>query len=381
MDAIGSAAIELISKLIHFDTSNPAQSNKSILDFIEGYLKNFGLSVERIIAADGIHESLFARLDGSVDVSHEEGIILSGHLDVVPVSGQQWTYSPFEAVVVNNKLYGRGACDMKGFIGCVLASVPLIATLRLRRPIYLSLTYDEETTCASVQELLAYVQHKYPVPYLIIIGEPTGMKVVRGHKGGCDFKTKITGKSAHASRPDLGTNAIVVASELVQFIQQLGKTYWNEQEINTSPTLNVGKIQGGSATNIIPDQCQVEWEFRPNRHDAVKELYVEFERYSDELRKKYPQAKIQTQLCTAIPPLDPTIGKEKIDVFLQTIGSYEETYVSYATEAGFFQQNNIPALVCGPGFITEAHKPDEYVELSQIEKCLSFLQKVLHIVT
>ncbi|MDA9769896.1 acetylornithine deacetylase [Emcibacteraceae bacterium] len=376
----------MLSELIFFDTTS-SKSNMNLINYVEDYLLSFGIK-SQIIKDPHEEKANLHAIIGPEDIS---GIMLSGHTDVVPVKGQNWSTDPFQMTEKDGKLYGRGSCDMKGFIACVLAKVPEFVNANLKEPIHLAFSYDEETGCTGVHSLVDVVRDLTVKPRACIVGEPTSMKVVNSHKGIRHLLTKVYGHENHSST-DRGVNAISYAAEIIGFIDNM------QEEMRSRPalvegfdppyaTVHAGRIQGGVAANITPNYCEIEWDYRPIPGTDEDEVFNRYEEFINEIilpkmrMKSEKFGDIKTDYLAKVPCLFPETGSEA-EVLVKHLAEQNSTHVvSYGTEAGIFhQKGGVPAVVCGPGSILQAHKADEYVEISELEACDKFLDRLLDIV-
>jgi acetylornithine deacetylase len=378
-----SATLEILEQLIGFDTTS-ALSNLPLIDYVRHYLLSRGVQAYLDASPDGNKANLVATVGPSV----EGGIMLSGHTDVVPVANQHWTRHPFRLSRAGERLYGRGTADMKSFIAATLALVPVLQTARLRVPVHLVLSYDEEIGCFGAHRLVDYIARSLPRPAFAVVGEPSEMQVANQHKGNYGFETAVRGREAHSSRPQLGANAIFGAAELVvrlanwaaEFRSRAPDAAASEFEPPYS-TINVGQISGGTAVNIVASECRFRWEVRPVPADDPQRLRERLDAFATgellpRLRATAPEASIETQSLFALPALarEPRASAEEL--VLQASGGKRARAVAFASEAGIFQKAGIPTVICGPGSIEQAHKPDEFIELSQISDCLGFLGRL-----
>lgn len=372
----------ILAELIGFPTIS-ADPNLELIAWVNARLDALGVRTHLTLSPAGDKANLFATIGPDVD----GGVVLSGHTDVVPVAGQDWSTDPFRAVERDGRVYGRGACDMKGFIACALALAPRFAEAGLARPLHLALTFDEEVGCLGAPLLLAALAEHGTRPSLCIVGEPTGMRIIEGHKGCHEYTTRFTGLEGHGSRPEAGVNAVEYAARYVWELMATGRDLRDRAPAGSRfdppwTTVSVGAMRGGIAHNVIPNRCEVDWEFRPvNAADAewVKER---MRRHADEvllpaMRAVHADASIETEVVGEIGGLEPMPGSEAVRVVTELTGGNETGVVPFGTEAGLFQRSGIPAVVCGPGHIDQAHKPDEYVALDQLEQCLGMLQRLL----
>ncbi len=379
MPASSSAVHDLLKTLVAFDTTS-AKSNLKLIAFVRDYLDGHGIVSTSISSEDGAKASLFATIGpGGIG-----GIGLSGHSDCVPVEGQAWSSDPFTLTERDGKLYGRGACDMKGFLACILASVPLFLSSRLKEPVHIMVSYDEEVGCTGVRPLIARLGKDLPRPRAIIVGEPTNMAVIEAHKRIDAYRTVVTGREAHSSLPQLGVNAISIAAELVEEVDRIDLAFAAETNERFDPpfsTVQVGTIEGGTATNIVPKICKFQWQvrglpeadpdFAPQRLKAFAE-----ERLLPRMQRIAPDASIETMHQERVPAFLAKPGSEAVALALTLTGANSASTVSYGTEAGLFEEVGSPTVICGPGDIEQAHAADEFVTIAQLDACLAFLAKL-----
>jgi len=371
-----SAAIELLRALVAFDTTS-AKSNLALIAFIEDYLKGHGIASTRVPSPDGAKADLFATIGPKGD----GGIGLSGHSDCVPVEGQRWTSDPFTLTERGGKLYGRGSCDMKGFIACVLAAVPSFKARVLKEPIHIIVSYDEEVGCRGVRPLIARLGSDLPRPRAIVVGEFTGMAVIDAHKRIDSYRTRVTGREAHSSMPELGVNAISAAAALIGELDRIGSAIASrEHDERFRPpysTVFVGTIEGGTAHNIVPKNCEFHWQVRslPEAEPAAvpRELAAFAETLLPRMRRVTKEAAIDTESQGSVPAFVAAKGSEAVALALELTGAGHTHAVPYTTEAGLFEEAGVPAVICGPGNTAQAHAADEYVAVDQLEACLVFL--------
>lgn len=373
---------EMLAKLIAFDTTSH-KSNLDLIGFVSDYLSSYGVPYDLIHNEDKTKANLYATIGDPVP----GGIVLSGHTDVVPVDDQDWASDPFQMTETDGRLYGRGTCDMKGFVATVLAAVPGFVNRPLSRPIHIALSYDEEVGCIGVRPMLEHIVAHLPKPALVIVGEPTSMKVVNAHKALRSFTTYITGVEAHSSQTDMGVSAITAAADLIRHLSEIGEDLRarGDSTHRFDPpftTLSVGTIEGGTAMNIIPRHCQFTWEHRTLPHEDNDEIIRRFDAYVNEvalprMKERSDRAEIKTVQLSNSPGLSIEENSPAETLALRLAEQNETFAVSYGTEAGLFQAMDIPTVVCGPGDILQAHKPDEYLSLEQLAACDRFLQKLL----
>ncbi|WP_104202618.1 acetylornithine deacetylase [Billgrantia saliphila] len=373
-------AAELLERLVGFPTVS-RESNLELIGFVEAYLDELGVEHWRIESDDGGRTNLLARIGPEV----EGGVVLSGHTDVVPVTGQPWSTDPFALVDKGDgKLYGRGTCDMKGFIACALAEVPDWTKRDLRAPITLALSYDEEIGCLGAPRMIDRLMADHPRPAAVIVGEPTLMQPVVAHKGATNLRTTVTGRASHSSQIDQGVSAIHVAARLVTKIEDVMAELRAEGRIDEAfnvahSSLHVGKIAGGTAINIMARECTFEWEIRHLPKDRFEDLLGRVNDYAAELeaemQRRAPEAGIVTEaLNVTVPALADDNNTEVLALCRELLGEQPSGAVAYATEAGQFQRVGLPTVICGPGSIRQAHQPDEYIEIEQLAAGTRFMQ-------
>jgi acetylornithine deacetylase len=370
----------LLARLIAFESVSDT-SNLPLIEFVEGYLREHKLESSRAPNAAGDKSAILATIGPRVD----GGVVLSGHTDVVPVEGQPWSSPPFALREDAGRLYGRGACDMKGFDACVLAMAPMFRDAGLRRPVHIVLSYDEETTCLGSRDIIARFGKDEPRPGAVIVGEPTMMKVADAHKSVATFRTVVTGHEAHSALPALGANAVAVAADVVSEIGSLARAY-EEGPLYprfTPPysTLHVGMIRGGTARNILARECVFNWEFRGLPGVTTASALVKVQAFVDEvalprLTRFVSGPSITTTIEVDVPPLAADEGSAAETMAMALTRSNSAIAVSFATEAGHFQGAGLPTIVCGPGSIDQAHKADEFVDEAQLVACLELLERL-----
>jgi acetylornithine deacetylase len=374
-----SASLDLLEKLVAFDTTS-RNSNLALIDFIAAYLRRLGVAPTILKSPDGQKANLWATIGPASD----GGVVLSGHTDVVPVDGQDWDSDPFRLRARGGRLHGRGAADMKGFIAVALALAPDFQRRALAAPIHLAFSYDEEVGCKGAPEIIAHVRAAGLRPGMVIVGEPTDMKVVNAHKSVLALATTVTGLEAHSSATDRGVNAVMVAADLIARLQRLGGELRTSQDHRFQPpyaTVHVGVIRGGTARNIIPKHCAFDWETRglPGGDDAAVLRRFESEVARDVLppmRAVHAGAGVATETVAHVPALSPLPQSPAESLALNLAGGNRAFTAAYTSEAGIFQAAGIPTVVCGPGSIEQAHKPNEFIALEQIAACEAFLGRL-----
>ncbi|MDX5376077.1 MAG: acetylornithine deacetylase [Halomonas sp.] len=373
-------AAEMLERLVGFATVS-RDSNLELIAFVEGYLDEHGVEHWRVESDDGKKANLLARIGPEV----EGGVVLSGHTDVVPVDGQPWSTDPFTLVDKgDDKLYGRGTCDMKGFIACALVELPEWLKRGLDKPIYLALSYDEEVGCIGAPRMIERLMADHPRPAAVIVGEPTMMQPVVAHKGATNLRTTVTGRASHSSQVDQGVSAIHVAARLVTKIEDVMSELRAEGRVDEAfnvahSSLHVGKIAGGTAINIMARECTFEWEIRHLPSDRFEELIGRVNAYAEELeaemQRRAPETGIVTEaLNVTVPALADDNNAQVLDLCRELLGEQPSGAVAYATEAGQFQRVGLPTVICGPGSIRQAHQPDEYIEIDQLAAGTRFMQ-------
>jgi acetylornithine deacetylase len=373
-------ATDLLRDLIAFDTTS-CNSNMPLIEYVADYLSDNGISPRVIPSDDGTKANLFATIGPDIP----GGVVLSGHSDVVPVDGQDWSTDPFDLTESDGRLYGRGSADMKGFIACTLALAPKFSVRDLRRPVHLAFSYDEEIGCLGVGRMIDVITSELPRPAAVIVGEPTRMQIANTHKGICAMTTTIRGREAHSSRPQDGVNAIEAAAALVSFLYRLcDELATTERDDRFDPpytTFNTGKISGGDAVNIIARECLLNWEFRPipgADPDAISARVDDWVRSHLLLKMQAtdPASFVDTVRDVLVPPFDAPELSEAERIARAASGLNSAGAVAFVTEASLFAVAGIPAVICGPGDIAQAHQPDEFVEISQLDMCLGFLERI-----
>ena len=376
------STVELLARLVSFDTTS-ARSNLDLIHFIRDYLDGFGIPSQLIADDSGAKANLLATI-GPADVP---GVVLSGHTDVVPAIEEGWTSPPFELHERDGKLFGRGTADMKGFIAAVLAQVPALLSAGLKNPVHFAFSYDEEVGCLGVRKLLPRLAELPAKPWLCIVGEPTMMRTVIGHKGKVACETRVRGHACHSAQAPLGVNAIEYAAELITFIRSEAKRIrcdgpFDEAYVIPHTTLNVGPMSGGHATNIVADSCTFSWEIR-HLPDQDPQVLIDrirayaAERLEPQMTAIAPETGFAINETNAYPGLDMNANDKAVSFLSQLTGQNSIGKVDFGTEGGFFQKSaGIPALVCGPGDIADAHKRDEFVALDQLKAADAFLAKL-----
>ncbi len=373
---------EMLARLVAFPTE-PHASNLPIIHFIRDYLASHGVDSHIVPSPDGTKANLFATVGPMVD----GGVVLSGHTDVVSVAGQDWTSDPWTLTERDGKLYGRGSCDMKGFDALGLALVPDMLKAGLKRPVHLALSYDEEIGCVGAPFMITEMVRQGLKPSAVIVGEPSMMQVVTGHKGGTRLLTTVKGYAVHSSRMDLGVSAVMVAARLIA---------WHEDQMhlraaNADPaspfvppyaTFHCGIVNGGTGANITAEKCVFTSEFRvippedPHEDIARYTAYVR-EVIEPDMKRKSPKAGVEIEVMTSVPPLRPEADGEAERLARRLTGDNGSHVVAYGTEGGQFQEVGWSTVICGPGDIAQAHQPDEFIAISQMQAGEQFMRRLI----
>ena len=372
-------AVDLLARLVAFDTES-VKSNLPLIDAVKDYCQALGVPVVTTFNSEGTKAAILATIGPMVD----GGVVLSGHTDCVPVAGQSWSSDPFTLREDGGRLSGRGTCDMKGFDAVALAMIPEFLEAGLRTPIHILLSYDEEVTCLGPVDLIAGFGTDLPRPRAAIVGEPTLMQVADSHKSVCTYRTVVHGVEAHSAKPALGANAIAAGGELVAAISRIGEEFeaTGDRDPRFDPpvsTVHVGRIEGGTARNILARQCDLLWEFRGLPQTDLKAAISRFETYAGNvalprLNRYTDKGRIETTIEIEVPGLRAEPGSAAESLALRLSRSNSTIAVPYATEAGRFQSAGIPTVVCGPGSIDQAHQADEFIALSQIDAAIAFMR-------
>ena len=381
IDQVFPETLKILSNLIKFQTVSGA-SNLNLIDYCEKQLDRAGAISFKTYNKSGSQANLFSTINGKEN-SNNSGIILSGHTDVVPAIPNEWTSDPYTTREKDNKVYGRGTCDMKGFIACTLAVAPLFSSNKLKSPIHFSYTFDEETGCLGAPLVLADLKKRNINFSACIIGEPTNMKAITAHKGYNEYITHFTGLSGHASNPEGGVSAIEYAiqysNKLMELRDELKKRKSSKTSFSPSySTLQIGKISGGIGANVIADQCSLEWEVRPiNKNDGnfISNNIDTFTKniLLPEMKKNNPKGSIKKEIIGEVVGFDKEESSDAVNLVCNLTGDNSKDTMSFGTEAGLFQNSGISTVICGPGSIEQAHTVDEYITYDQLKKCLKML--------
>lgn len=379
--------LDWLSHLVAFDTTS-RYSNLALIEFVEAELAKQNLTSHLTYNDKAQKANLFATIPGR-EGSVEGGVIFSGHTDVVPVDDQLWTNDPFTMTLEKDRVYGRGTCDMKGFIAAALSLIPDFKKLKLAQPVHFALSYDEEVGCHGAAVLIADLKARRVNPKACIVGEPSKMQPVIAHKGIQVFSCKVHGKAAHSSLTPEGCNAIDYAAELIQYIRKLADQLKKNGPFDHHfdvpfTTITTNTIKGGIADNIIPELCEFKFEFRNLPQVTPDNIFNQIsEHVSKVLFPKMQRENrsdaitgIELQKLAAVPSFDSPTESAIYQLACEITGNKEIVKVAYATEAGLFQAAGIPTIICGPGSIEQAHRPDEYVSIEQLEQCRNFLLQI-----
>lgn len=377
------SARELLDKLVSFQTVSSV-SNLELIDWVEEYLDGYGVKATRVYNDDGTKANLYANVGPEVD----GGVILSGHTDVVPVEGQAWDTDPFVVTEKNGKLYGRGTCDMKGFDALALAAVPRALERGVKRPLQIALSYDEEVGCLGAPSMIADMRKTMPSASAVVVGEPSMMKAVAGHKGGFGWWVHVHGFEVHSSLMHTGVNAIMYGVKLIEWANQQNALIRANTPTDLAAqfdppftTVHTGKISGGTAHNITAKDCTFGIDFRivpgegiEQYRDALMERVAEVEA---EMKAVHPDTWIEIDQRFDVPALLPESDGAAERLVRQITGDNGAHVVSYGTEAGQFQREDYSAIICGPGDIAQAHQPNEFLEVSQLKAGDAFMDKLI----
>lgn len=374
-------SLNLLEHLVAFDTTS-RESNLALIDFCWRYLSGLGVTCELMHNAERSKANLYARLGPA----GSGGVMLSGHSDVVPVDGQTWTVPPFALTERDGKLYGRGTADMKGFLACMLAAVPHFLAQPLRQPLHLAISYDEEVGCLGVRSLVKALAQRSDRPAICLIGEPTELRPVLGHKGKLAMRCEVQGAACHSAYAPQGVNAIEYAAKLIQRLTVIGERLAapDRQDARFNPpftTVQTGVIHGGRALNIVPDACSFDFEVRTLPQEDAQQVAEELVAYAQQtlepqMRAVQPASAIRFSPLSAYPGLDTAAHSAAAQLIARLSGSDSFGTVAFGTEGGLFAAAGIPCVVCGPGSMEQGHKPDEFITLAQLDACDSLLRRL-----
>lgn len=372
---------EMLEQLVAFNTTSH-ESNLALIEFVGRYLTGLGVDYELIHNAEGSKANLYARLGPP----GHGGVMLSGHSDVVPVDGQNWSVPPFALTERDGKLYGRGTADMKGFIACILAAIPHFLAQPLAQPLHLAISYDEEVGCLGVRTLLDALSARADKPAICLIGEPTELQPVLGHKGKLGVRCEVQGAACHSAYAPQGVNAIEYAAKLIHHLTLIGQRLAapEHHDARFDPpftTVQTGLIQGGRALNIVPADCTFDFEVRTLPQDDAQEVARELESYAQ--RELLPamhavnrDAAIRFYPISSYPGLYTAAQSAAARLVAHLTGSEKFSTVAFGTEGGLFHQSGIPSVICGPGSMAQGHKPDEFITIEQLNACDALLRRL-----
>jgi len=375
--------VSILTDLVAYPSVS-SESNLEIINYLANRIESCGGTVNLMTSENGKQANLFGTIGPEID----GGIVLSGHTDVVPAQELNWNSDPFKLTKKDNLLYGRGSCDMKGFIATTLAAAESLKNQKLNLPVHFSFTYDEEIGCFGARHLSKELKKYKYKPSMVIIGEPTEMEIIEAHKGDCEYTTCFYGIEGHASKPEKGVSAIQYGSLFTNKLFELGDEL-KKRAPSDSPfdppwtTIQAGKIEGGVAHNVIAGKCSIDWEMRPVNNEDKDFVKKNLSTYCDnnllpEMQSKFSKAKIETNIVGEIPGLIPKKDNQARVIMQELLQSNSTGVISFGTEAGIFQEMEMDVVVCGPGSIDQAHKANEFVSLSELEKCLMNLLNLLN---
>lgn len=374
-------ARDLLAKLISFDTTSRG-SNLELVEWVEGYLDALSVPHRRVPNADGTKSNLMATIGPAV----EGGVVLSGHTDVVPVDGQPWTTDPWTLTEQGGRLYGRGTCDMKAFLALALAAAPELSKTA-KKPVHLAFSYDEEIGCLGAPHMIDVIRRELPTPSVVVVGEPTNMEAVNGHKGIATFQVTVTGRECHSSQPHLGVSAVMEAVKLMGSLNALSARLQDEADPASpftpkGPTLTTGMVNGGTAHNIIARECQFVFDVRSPGPRTPKEIVAPFlaeaEAMDRALKARFPECGVVVEMRTDVPPFVPE-RDGAAEAFARRMAGDNgpPRVVAFAAEAGQFQQAGFSTVICGPGSIDQAHQPNEFIEIAQLQRGATFMRRLI----
>ncbi|MGX9417908.1 acetylornithine deacetylase [Vibrio sp. WJH972] len=374
--------LKTLETLIGFDTTSKL-SNLALMEFVQAFLLEYGVESD----LDYNDERTKANLHAVIGPIDKPGVMLSGHTDTVPVTGQQWDTDPYTLTFKDDKAYGRGTTDMKSFVAVVLSSVPSMVNASLKKPIHLAFSYDEEIGCLGVRSLIEQFRHMDVKPAACIVGEPTDMKLVTSHKGKLAARVIVTGKECHSGMAPYGVNAVNIAARMINWLEDAANDkkhngpFNDDYEIPYS-TIHTGTVHGGTALNIVPKHCQFDFEIRNIAADDPKVFFQAFTQYVQELIEDIqgvsPEANIEIEMLTEYPGLAKTEDQDILSYLKSLVDDAEEGQINFGTEGGLFSERlGVPTVVCGPGNMEQGHKPNEYIHLEQITKSEIFLERLI----
>jgi acetylornithine deacetylase len=372
--------LDILARLIAFDTTS-RNSNLELIAWVEAFLAERGIASRRVTSPDGAKANLIAIVGPEV----EGGVVLSGHTDVVPVDGQDWHSNPFALTDKGEKLYGRGVADMKGFLALALAHIDEAQKAQIKRPMILAFSYDEEVGCLGAPHLIEKLAD-VPAPACVIVGEPTSMKVVSGHKGISVFKVEVEGREAHSSQTALGVSAIMESLKLMKLVEELAVEARARADAGTlfdppGASITIGQVNGGTASNILARKCEFIWDLRcPPEVDPeyfVARFMAAAHQLDHEIKQRAPEGGVRVTRRSNTPALAPLFESEAEVLARALTGDNGKEVAAYAAEAGLFQRAGLPVVLCGPGAIAQAHQPNEWIERTQLEEGARFMQRLI----
>lgn len=382
MTQVSPSVVDAIERAIAFSTVS-RESNLQLIEWAQARLQGIGARCRLTYDAERRKANLFA----SLGPDEPGGVVLSGHTDVVPVDGQKWDTDPFRAESDGERIYGRGTSDMKGFVATALALAPEFVANGLRQPLHFALSYDEEIGCIGVRGLIDDLARAGIRPSSVIVGEPTSMRVVIGHKGKHGYRCRVRGLACHSAYAPQGVNAVEAAAEIIAYLKGMARRFRDRGPFDplfdvSHTTVHTGVIHGGTALNIVPKECSFDFEFRHLPGDRPEALFEEVKQFAErevlpEMRRIDPNSGFDWEVLSLMPGLDVTADSDTARLALGLTEMRDVGKVSYGTEASLFQAAGMPAVVCGPGSIEQAHKPNEYVSLDQIAQCEAFLRRLM----
>lgn len=373
--------LDWIARLIAHDTTS-SRSNLALIEDIEAYLGDHGVESVRVLNDDGTKANLYA----VVGPDAPGGVILSGHTDVVPVDGQDWDTDPWVVTEKDGKLYGRGTCDMKSFSAIGLSLVPEMIKAGLKRPLIFALSYDEEVGCLGAPRMIAEIAKHAPAPSAVIVGEPTNMNVIDGHKGIASFRVHVTGYTTHSSQTDRGVSAVEAAARLIAKIADMRAARARAADTDSPfdppySTMTVNVVRGGTQLNIMAGEATFDWDLRALPGDSVVEIAAEFADFAKgieaEMRRRAPTCRIAIEQMTSAPALGPRDDNPAADLAKSITGRNATDVVAYAAEAGQFQEAGFSTVICGPGSIDQAHQANEFITMEQVRLGTGFMRRLI----
>lgn len=376
-----TSQLEWITRLVAHDTTS-SRSNFNLVEDVEAYLGDLGVETFRVGNDDGTKTNLYAIVGPKV----EGGVILSGHTDVVPVDGQDWDSDPWVVTERNDKLFGRGTADMKSFSAIGLSLVPEMLQAGLKRPIIFALSYDEEIGCLGAPRMIAEIADKVPPPSAVIVGEPTSMKVIDGHKGIASFRVKVTGYTTHSSQTDRGVSAVEAAAKMIAKISEMRAARARDADPESPfdppySTMTVNVVRGGTQLNIMAAEAEFDWDLRAIPGDCVQDIIEEFTDYAKgierEMRRKSPECRVDIEQMTNAPFLAPQEDNPAADLAKAITGHNATDVVAYCAEAGQFQEGGFSTVICGPGSIDQAHQANEFISIDQVRQGTDFMRRLI----